>query len=63
MATDEERALMIARLQTLPPGIRFSTLSGKTMSRDEAIQAVREGTEDGDLIVTQNLAYLRGLKN
>jgi hypothetical protein len=62
MPTQEERDLVAARVSALPAGVRFGTLSGVQLSRDEALSEISKGSPEGDLIVEQQINYLKKLK-
>ena len=62
MVTQEERDLVAARVAALPSNIKFGSLSGIQLTRDQMLSEIQSGTQAGDLVVEQQINYLKKLK-
>ena len=60
---DNVKDLVVARLETLPSGVVISIGSGKELTKNEAIQSVKEGNETGQKIMEIEMSFLQGLKD
>ena len=59
---EEIKELVIARLEVMPRDKKISIGSSGDFTRDELIEAVKEGNELGKRIIEVQLEYLRLLK-
>lgn len=63
MANEQEiKALVIARLETLPEGKEISIGGDKGLSKEELIKHVEQGDEIGRKMIEIEMSFLRGLK-
>jgi len=61
--SDDVKDLVVARLETLPSGAVISIGSGKELTKNEAIQSVKEGNETGQKMMEIEMSFLQGLKD
>ena len=57
--SDEDRALAIKRLETLPSGIKVVRLDGYELSRDQMIEEVKKKSKIGEQLVQKDIRYLK----
>lgn len=62
MTTKEERELVEKRVESLPSGVVFGTLSGIKLTKEQMLEEVRKGTPEGNLIIKQQLQHLQRLR-
>jgi hypothetical protein len=61
---EKEKELVIARLEVLFPEYCFASGSGfQSFSRDEMIQEIKRGSEEGKEFVKIEMEFLRALKD
>ena len=53
--------LVVARLRTMPPNVKFSIGSYGAFTKDELILQVKERTETGEAFVKMDLEYIRAM--
>ncbi|MFZ3055040.1 MAG: hypothetical protein WA091_03630 [Minisyncoccales bacterium] len=60
----KEKELVIARLEVLLPELCFASGDGfKSFSRDEMIQEVEQGSEEGKEFIRIEMEFLRAFKD
>ncbi len=59
--TDEEKELVILRIETTPSNLRLSIGGGKSMTKEEMIEHVKKGDEIGKQIIKAHLNFLRNV--
>jgi hypothetical protein len=62
VVSKEEKQIVLARLQTMPPGLRMSIGSEGTFDKWQLIDAVEKETELGEFIVSVYMDNLRDFK-
>lgn len=60
MVTEEERALVLARLTNLPPNMKLS-IGNNALSKEQLIESIQKGSPLGDKFVEIQLTYLRNI--
>lgn len=60
--TEAVKKLVIARLETFPPGKKISIGAKGEFAKDELIESVEKENEVGDIITKVELEYLQSLK-
>jgi capsule polysaccharide export protein KpsC/LpsZ len=59
--TEEEKELVILRIETTTSNLRLSIGGGKSMNKEEMIEHVKNGDEIGKQIVKTHLNFLRAV--
>lgn len=60
--SEEVKELVLARLETLPPGAVVSIGSGQELTKEELIKSVKEGSDVGQKIIEIEMSFLQSLK-
>ena len=58
---EEEKELVILRIETTPSNLRLSIGGGKSMTKEEMIEHVKNGDEIGKQIIKAHLNFLRAV--
>lgn len=61
MSSEEEKKLVLARLQTMPSNMKLSLGSHGAVSKEELLDGIKKGSPLGDKFVQIQMAYLRNL--
>ncbi len=61
MVTEEERQLVLARLDSMPANMKLSLGGSQSISKAQLINHVRNGDPLGDKYVEIQLTYLRAI--
>ena len=61
MVTEEERKLVLARIENMPPHMKLSIGGQASLSKEKLIAKIKEGDPLGDKFVEIQLHYLRNL--
>ncbi len=61
MVTEEERKLVLARLQNMPSHMKLSLGEKAPVSKEELLSRIKRGDPLGDKFVQIQLEYLRSL--
>jgi len=62
MATEDEMNITLERLRVMPRSIKLNIGMSGSFTRDELMQAVKDKTEIGELVVNMQMAYVRSFK-
>jgi hypothetical protein len=62
MATDIEKKLVLARLETMPLDMELSLGSHGSFGKENLIHEVERGSEVGELVIEVYMNYLRFFK-
>jgi hypothetical protein len=60
--TDEEKSIVLHRLETMPPNMKLSIGDYGAFTRDELIKHVKENDEVGRIVVNIHMNQLRSYK-
>jgi len=61
--SQQERDLVLARLEIISPEIHFSSGSGATYSRNEMLDLVRAGDSAGNDFIKMQMEFMRAIKD
>ena len=61
MVKEEEKKLVLARLENMPPDMKLSMGGNMALSKTEMLEHVKKGDEIGEKIVKIQLNYLRSI--
>jgi hypothetical protein len=59
--TEDEKELVIFRIETTPSNLRLSIGGGESMSKEEMIGHVRKGDKIGKQIIQSHINFLRAV--
>jgi len=59
--TDEEKELVIFRIETIPSNLRLSIGNGESMSKEEMISHVKKGDKVGNQIIQSHINFLKAV--
>lgn len=63
ISKEEEKKLVLARLETMSDNIKVSIGSEGELSKEDLIEHVKKGDKLGKLVIGMQIKYLRSLKS